>query len=109
MAVIRRLEELEKQSKGTKHGNLNFGALQEIHHTSSGVTYVQSRGIIDPQPMSKPLSFSIYSDNQSQNQEKPVDEVPWKRFETAADQSKENQRSCSENGLIGCRVYFQME
>lgn len=88
MAAIRRLEEIEKQSKPSARSNRNFGALQEIHTTSSGISYSQSQGISVSQSKEPDLSFSIYSESQ------PRQEVqqPWKRFEPDSVQSKENER-----------------
>lgn len=89
MSAIRRLEELEKQSKPAANSNRNFGALQEIHTSGGEVSYSQSQGISVRNPENAGLSFPIYTE--SQPTQESVD-LPWKRFELNSNQQKENDR-----------------
>ena len=90
MSAIRRLEEIEKQTKSV-NSNRNFGVLQEVHKTPVGTTFSQSQGLTTKETQKASLSWTPFEESKSIKEETP--EIPWNRFEPESIQSKENNRN----------------
>ena len=91
MAAIRRLEQIEKQSKQTP-SNRNFGVLQEVRAEGNGAVLAPSQGLsgVSAMPTAQP-AFSILRDEEAEERE-TTNNVPWTRMDAFAAQSKENER-----------------
>ena len=91
MAAIRRLEQIEKQSKQTP-SNRNFGVLQEVRADGNGAVLTPSQGLsgVSAMPTAQP-AFSILRDEEAEERE-TTNNVPWTRMDAFAAQSKENER-----------------
>lgn len=89
MAALRKLEAIAKQSKAPAASNRNFGVLQEVHSSSSGVTFQQSQGLShnEPAPRSE-VPFSICTQSSADN---PSALPSQHEFASGAVQSKENE------------------
>lgn len=89
MAALRKLEAIAKQSKAPAASNRNFGVLQEVHSSSSGVTFQQSQGLShnEPAPRSE-VPFSICTQSSADNPSAPPSQH---EFASEAVQSKENE------------------
>lgn len=96
MAAIRRLEQIEKQSKQTP-SNRNFGVLQEVHADANGAVFAPSQGLagISTVATAQP-AFSILRDEETE--ERQTNDLPWARMDSFSAQSKENERLLS--GLL---------
>lgn len=92
MAALRKLESIAKQNKIPSGTNRAFGALQEVHASSSGVSFQLSQGLsgVDPLPNSR-LPFSICAEEPDHATATEIP-PPWGTFHSQAAQSKENQR-----------------
>lgn len=92
MAALRKLESIAKQSKAPSGTNRAFGALQEVHASSSGVSFQLSQGLSGVNPLpSAQLPFSICAEERDHAVAADVP-PPWGTFHSQAAQSKENQR-----------------
>ena len=97
MAAIRRLEQIEKESKQTP-SNRNFGVLQEVRADSRGAVLAPSQGLsgVSAVATTQP-AFSILRDEETEERERRSD-VPWTKIDAFSAQSKENERLGS--GLV---------
>lgn len=101
MAALRKLESIAKQNKAPSGTNRAFGALQEVHASSSGVSFQLSQGLSGVNPLpSAQLPFSICAEERDHAVATDVP-PPWGTFHSQAAQSKENQRKGSMCGLTG--------
>ena len=91
MAAIRRLEQIEKESKQTP-SNRNFGVLQEVRADSRGAVLAPSQGLsgVSAVATTQP-AFSILRDEETEERERRSD-VPWTKIDAFSAQSKENER-----------------
>lgn len=96
MAAIRRLEQIEKESKQTP-SNRNFGVLQEVRADSRGAVLAPSQGLsgVSAVATTQP-AFSILRDEETEREMKS--DVPWTKIDAFSAQSKENERLGS--GLV---------
>ena len=90
MPAIRRLQEIQFQSKPSTQSNRNFGVLQEVRVSSTGTSFTPSQGIEVGPTTQAALPFSVYHEEGEDS--KGVSAQPCTPFKPASVQSKENER-----------------